>query len=228
MMSIADEIERVASRLADDRFYQRVVRSGRRLCEVQPVLARLKAGLLAELLAYDVLPSTPHDLAREIEERLLARFAEQGLLRYVYSGALASSGAARHLRGLNKREAACLWLGMFRNQSSGLVGLWTAYLDLPAQVRPELPGIIKQVFCVQGEDGEDQTFLNNIRAPAPYQDTLSALIALAIFEHAPELEAASCCMAGAVNQVDVNLLRGGNTLRDAYAAGIAGVIDGVS
>lgn len=228
MMTLADEIERVAGRLADDRFYQRVVRSGRRLSEIRPVLARVKEGLLAELLACDVLPSTPHDLHREIEERLLARFAEQGLLRYVYSGALASSGAARHLRGLNKREAACLWLGLFRNQSSGLVGLWTAYLDLPAQDRPEPPGIIKQVFSVQGEDGEDQAFLNNMCAPAPYQDTLSALIALAILAHAPELDVTPSCLASAVNQVDVNLLRGGNTLRDAYAAGIAGVIDGVS
>jgi hypothetical protein len=227
MKAMTEQIERVMNRFVDERFYQRVVKSGRRLSEVQAALAHLKDGLLAELLACDALPPAPADMQRDIEERLLERFAEQGLLQFVYSATLAGSGAPRHLRGLNKREAASLWLGLFRNQASGLVGLWTAYLELPAQDRPELPEVIRCVFGVQGEDGEDQTFLNNIDVPAPYQDTLSAMIAAVILEHVTELDATRCSLASAVNQVDVNLLRGGNTLRDAYAAAIASVIDGV-
>jgi hypothetical protein len=229
MMALEDLVASVLERLIDDRFYQRAIGAGRRLSEVQALLAQAKAGLLAELMACDALPADAQALAGEVEERLLARLAALGLLPYLYSGTLARLGAPRHLRGLNKREAVCLWLGLFREQSTGLAGLWAAYLDLCEQgwALPELPKVIQLIFCVRGEDGEDQCFFNNMSAPAPYQRTLSALIALVMLDHADVLGLAPCSLASAINQVDVNLLRGGNTLKDAYAASIAGSIDGV-
>ena len=179
---------------------------------------------------------TEQEMMAEAEQLLLSELLARGLS--LPAAALARSRYPRHVGGLNDEEAVCLWLGAFRQQTFGLAGLWQIYLDLEDLAVP-LPDIIREVFDPQAEEGENQDYIDRILGESRQaglaltdRDT-SKVIAWAL-ETDPRLRgrdpvvvAQELCgrKSRAVNAVDQNLLRAGNTLLDEFVRRVYGVID---
>lgn len=201
--------------------------------EREELLKDIKESIVLEL-GDQVIPE--RRLMAEAEGRLLAVLLGWGLS--LPAKPLARGRHPRHVSGLNDEEAVCLWLGMFRQQTFGLAGLWQLYLDLEGPSLP-LPQVIRQVFDPQGEDGENQDCISQILDKARQAgleltdwDT-SKIIAWVVqtcshmrsrdpLEVAKELQKRG---SKPVNAVDQNLLRGGNTLMDEFVRRVFQEID---
>ena len=147
--------------------------------------------------------------------------------------------------GINDYEAVCLWLGVFRDQTPGLAGLWQLYLDLEDSTI-ELPPIIHQVFAPQCEEYENQTCIAEMIDEAQKEEVAlsdrdtSKIIAWAVGTSLPPRSrqnwhhsvadlvqdlSKSARISKAVNSVNQDLKRGGNTLMDELVRHVYREID---
>jgi len=190
----------------------------------QRLVTEIEESIILEL-AHQVLPE--REMLAEAERLFLAELL--GRRFSLPASVLARARHPRHVGGLNEREAICLWLGLFRQQTFGLAGLWQMYLDVEDTSIP-LPEVVQQVFDPQGNDGENQDYISKIleearQAGLDLTDKDTSKIIAWIVETNPQLHARDPVEVARelqgrrsrpVAAVDQNLLRGGNTLMDEF------------
>lgn len=174
-----DELER---RFIDQRFWnvleRRIVATGRLLDgqqylqQARTAIAEIKQSIALHFA--DSVELTTED-KKEIEKLFLSSLLGQRFL--LPAKVLSSLGEPRRVGQLNQREVVCLWLGLFRQQTFGLAGLWQLYLDLNDETiqmyvdaeTPDirLPNLIRTIFAdPQGREEENQVYISKILTEA--------------------------------------------------------------
>lgn len=247
-----DELE---GRLIDQRFWdavnRRIIALGRLLegdryhRQIRTEIAAIKQSLALQFAHKAEL--TTED-KKVIEKLFLSSLLAQGLP--LPAQVLASLGEPRRIGPLNPREVVCLWLGLFRQQTFGLAGLWQLYLDFyDATIRmyiaaetPDipLPKLVRTIFTnPQGAAGENQAYVAAILAEArlaglPLTDHDTGKIMAWVAEtklKSPTPSAAELAAdlhqrrSRAVNAVNQAFKRGSNIVQDELARRVYDQID---
>lgn len=247
-----DELER---RLIDQRFWdavnRRIIAWGRLLegdryrRQARTEIAEIKQSLTIQF-------AHKAELTAE-DKKVIEKLFVSSLLAHDFplpAQVLASLGEPRRISPLNRREVVCLWLGLFRQQTFGLAGLWQLYLDFnDATIRTyiaaetpdcHLPKLIRSVFAnPQGAAGENQAFIAGIMAearlaglPLTDRDTSKIMAWVAETKLEPPTRSTAELVADlhqrrsrAVNAVNQAFKRGSNIVEDELARRVYDQID---
>ncbi len=132
-----------------------IVAAGLTLQAGRKLISKIKEDIIAELNQRAVPES---EMCAEAEKLFLDELLRQGLFPPERTTLVDAKFYGRGGR-LNKEQSLCLWLGLFRQQTFGLAGLWQMYLDLGDTTAP-LPPIIEGVFDPRGGNEENKHYIN--------------------------------------------------------------------
>ena len=134
------------------QFLRHLGARGYRQSDVKPILEQIVGQVRAR---FANSPLSARQLKRRVKDAFVTLLMAHGL----HPGANEVANTL-HVRGrLNDKEAICLWLGLFYDQSSYCEGLWQMVVDCQTEenVLPlDAPAIIKLVFKDPRGHGDDE------------------------------------------------------------------------
>lgn len=246
-MTISDWLDELENRFIDNDFWRRVA-EGHLIRKVKKEIVEIKQSITLQL---EDNPELSKEDKKEAEKLFLSSL--MGRSWPLSAATLVNVGEPRKVGLLNQRETVCLWLGLFREQTFGLAGLWQMYLDIrdptiQMYVDKEdlvipLPQVIQTVFDPHGENEENQDYIAKILAEANLvgyeltdEDTSKIVAWIVETKLPPRLGQQQLAplelvndlkqrRGRAVNAVNQDFKRGGNTLMDKFVRRVYSEID---